>query len=514
MSKQYESTWDSLSRHQTPQWLKDAKLGIYTHWGPYSVPAYGTNGSWYPHNMYIKGTDAYNHHRRTYGPQEKFGYKDFIPMFTAEKFDADEWVELFKNTGAKFAGPVAEHHDGFSMWDSKVNSKWNAAKMGPKRDIVGQLRDSVRANEMKFVTTFHHAFQWYFFPTWDKTLDCGNPEYRDLYTGPHGEGENDILRHKEAEILANPFLKADNEHSANRSRSVAFANRHGQHQRPNKWFLDRWLKKLIEVTDNYQPDLMWFDFCLSKIEDSYRREFVAYYYNKGVEWGRDVDILYKESPANNFNLPPGAGTLDLEVGNLSSLSPNVWVTDTSVDTSSGKAAGWSHVTHLGFKSGERLVHNLIDVVSKHGVMLLNVGPRADGSIPERAQVTMRELGAWLEINGEAIYGSVPWITSGEGPTVNVNNGHFAEENEPRFTAVDFRFTTKGRNLYAICMGQPGDESIVCTMALLYQEEVKSVTLLGKENRPLKWKLTEDGLHIQLPTDMPYQHAYVYRIEHI
>lgn len=507
--KKFEPTWSSLSTHTSPQWLQRAKLGIYTHWGPYSVPAYGMNGSWYPQFMYRSGTDAYHHHCRTYGKPEDFGYKDFIPQFKAEKFDADAWAELFKNSGARFGGPVAEHHDGFSMWNSRVN-RWNAYAMGPKRDIVGELEKAIRGQGMRFLTTFHHAYQWFFYPTWDQQQDCTNPEFKDLYTGPHGQDTNAFIRYKEEELMANPLFGGNHPDFKN-GFLINNTGPDGQHQRPSQWFLDRWQEKLKEVIDRYEPDLLWFDFCLAKIKDSYRRKCAAYYYNKALEWGKEVDILFKEVPDNHHNLPPLTGTLDLEVGNMERLVPHLWVTDTSLDTS-GKDPAWSHVTHVGFKTGERLVHNLVDVVSKNGVVLLNVGPRSDGAIPERATQSLKELGRWLEINGEGIYDTVPWVTSGEGPTHNRKSGHFTEASEPRLTATDFRFTTKDRAIYAFCMGIPGDECIIKSLSILYPDEVERVSLLGLDDVSLEWKVDFDGFHIALPEKLPGSHAFTFKIQ--
>jgi alpha-L-fucosidase len=180
----YLPTWNSLKEHSTPKWLKEAKFGIYTHWGVYSVPAYGPNGSWYPANMYCEGTVQHEYHVKTYGDPSKFGYKDFIPMFKGEKFDADEWAELFKNAGAKFAGPVGEHHDGFCMWDTGF-SVWNAAKMGPKRDVVGELEKAVCKKGMKYFVALHHMENWFFYPHWKKQYDVSDPRYAGLYGDAH-----------------------------------------------------------------------------------------------------------------------------------------------------------------------------------------------------------------------------------------------------------------------------------------------------------------------------------------
>ncbi|MFC1600881.1 alpha-L-fucosidase [Candidatus Sumerlaeota bacterium] len=468
MENAYEPTWNSLATHPAPQWFREAKFGIYTHWGPYSVPAYGRNGTWYPHCMYREDTKEYKHHVKTYGPPSEFGYKDFIPMFTAEKFDPEEWAELLKNAGARFAGPVAEHHDGFTMWDSKL-TKWNAARMGPKRDVVGELEKAIRAQGLRFATTFHHANNWWFFPNWKKEFDCANPEYAGLYTRPHQE-----------------------------------------HERPDKEYLDRWRDKIIEVIDSYQPDLLWFDFALGRIQESYRKQFLAYYYNKEAEWGREVAVTYKEMPKGWHNLPPMCGVLDLEVGKMNELTAHAWITDTTVDA--GPDGTWSYVKNVGYKSVERLVHNLVDRVSKNGYLLLNVGPRADGTIPEQAQECLLGIGKWLEVNGEAIYGTTPWFAYGEGPTKQEGGKHFNETGEPRYTAHDIRFTVKGNMLYAICLGRPGDAVTIKTLKSLYESEIKSVRMLGVD-RDLKWQLDEeDGLTIETPPAMPSAHACAFSIE--
>lgn len=219
----YGPTWNSLSTYNIPEWFKDAEFGLYTHWGPYSVPACGPLGCWYPHNMYNEGNKQYEYHVKHYGGPEKFGYKDFVPLFTAKKFDADEWAELFKQAGARFAGPVAEHHDGFAMWDSKY-SEWNAMKMGPKRDVVGELEKAIKGRGMKFVTTFHHSTKWGYFPVWDERFDCSAPQYSGLY-GPI----------------------------------------HSKTEKPNALFLDEFVGKIKEVIGKYQPDLIWFDWGLGRM---------------------------------------------------------------------------------------------------------------------------------------------------------------------------------------------------------------------------------------------------------
>jgi len=464
--KPYRPTWESLRRYSTPQWLQEGKFGIYTHWGIYAVPAQGPNCTWYSHNFYTnpKGPER-QYQETTYGPLSKFGYKDFIPMFKAEKFDPAQWADLFKKSGARFAGPVAEHHDGFAMWDTKY-SEWNAAKMGPKRDVVGELSKAVKAQGMKFVTAFHHAENWFFFPVWDKRYDCSDPRYAGLYGMPHDKGV-----------------------------------------RPSKAFLDQWKGKVVEVIDRYGPDMLWFDFGLELVAEGYKKELLAYFYNQAAAAGKDVVVTYKW-----HHLPPGVGVNDLELGQEPHLTYHEWITDTSVDNQ----GGWGYVEGAGFKSVTNLVTNLVDRVSKNGYLLLNVGPKADGTIPEEAQQRLLGLGEWLAINGEAIYGTSPWYIAAEGPTQLAKDGAFNEDNDLRFTPQDIRFTVKDDTLYATILAWPGDSVLIKSLAFkgtfigLYPSEIAAVTMLG-DAKPLRWEMKDGGLWVEMPKQKPCDHAFVLKI---
>jgi len=469
--KQYEPKWESLKQHQTPQWLRDGKFGIYTHWGPYAVHAMGQNATWYSHRVYMY-EDSWERKdfEEKYGKlSDGMGYKDLIPMFTADKFDAEEWAILFKKAGARFAGPVAEHHDGFAMWDTKY-SEWNAAKMGPKRDIVGELETAIRAQDMKFVTAFHHAASWFFFPVWDERYDCSNPEYSGLYGPIHPMGQD-----------------------------------------PSKEFLDDWYGKIIEVIDKYNPEFLWFDFGLDFIRKDYVKKFMAYYYNKAIERGQDVIITYKARA-----IPPGTAMIDLELGQEEELTYHEWITDTSVDDQ----GAWGFVTLAGYKSINRLVDNLIDRISKNGYLLLNVGPKVDGTIPEEAEEKLLGIGAWLDINGEAIYGTTAWRIAGEGPT-ELGPGEYGysmfNESGVVYTSEDIRFTVKGDVLYAIVLDWPEGECLIRTFKgnyrynPLYKDEIKQITMLG-DGLPLEWSWVEEGLLIKTPETMPCEHAFVFKIE--
>ena len=414
-AQSYEPNWESLTRHQTPKWLQDGKFGIYTHWGVYAVHAYGSNTTWYSYSLYADPEgEARKHFEKTFGKlSPDFGYKDLIPMFKAENFNAEEWVDLFEKAGAKFAGPVAEHHDGFAMWDTKY-SKWNSVNMGPKRDVIGEWSKALKNHNMKLVTAFHHAANWMFFPVWDKRYDIGNPKNSGLYGQYHLPDE-----------------------------------------KRNQAFIDEWYNKIIEVIDNYGPDFIWFDFALDNIPEGYVKDFLAYYYNYAELAGKEVVVTYKD-----HDIIPGAGVRDLELGQEPNITYNDWITDSSIDD----RGAWGYANDLTFKTPNRLIDNLIDRVSKNGYLLLNVGPKPDGTIPEGAKDALLKMGAWLKVNGDAIYGTRPWFVAGEGPTNlgDIERQGFNESNVV-YTPEDVRFTEKGDNLYAIFLDWPGEKAQIKTV---------------------------------------------------
>ena len=455
----YQPTWDSLARHTMPNWLRDAKFGIYTHWGPYSVPAHGENGSHYAARMYSPGDSYRAHHEKTWGDLKTFGYKDFIPLLTGENFDPDEWAQLFRDAGARFAGPVAVHHDNFAMWDSQI-TPWNAAQMGPKRDVVGELEKAIRGQGMRFITTFHHAHGWRWYPK-DETFDTLDPACEMLYS----------RRKKSTDLMDAKFLKD-------------------------------WYGQIAEVVDAYDPDMIWFDADMRRIPDRYRREMMAYYFNKAEASGKEVTIAHKF-----FQLGPNAGIYDLEVGKNNELTAHPWLTDTTIDA----GTGWSYVQNLGYKSPERLIHNLIDMVSKNGHLLLNVGPKADGSIPLPAKECLLAIGKWLSINGEAIYGTVPWVMFGEGPT-KVAEGQSGEKSEVRYTAQDLRYTCKGDALYVTTLGRPG-ERVTCASFdknwLFHRDDILKIEMLGGSE--VDWVFDDEGLHISVPERVPSDIAVSFKV---
>jgi alpha-L-fucosidase len=462
--------WESMKQFQVPEWFLDAKFGIYCHWGVYSVPAYKTE--WYSHYMYVEDHPIRKYHEETYGPLDEFGYKDFIPMFTAEKFDPDEWAKLFKKAGARFAGPVTEHADGFAMWDSKLTG-FDAMDMGPGRDIVGELEKSIRKEGMKFIATFHHQWLYAWYPTWDASLGTANPDNKDLY-GPV--------------VPASAWVMA----------------REDPGQMPDRAFNERWHSRVIEVIDKYRPDLIYFDNKLDLIDEQYRLNFLSHYYNRALDWDSEVMVTYKFE-----DMKPWAGVLDLERARMSELKSFPWLTDDSVDWGS-----WCNVSEPDYKSTNRLIDFLVDVVSKNGCVLLNVTPTAQGEIPLAVRERLMEMGEWLGINGEAIYGTRPWLVYGEGPT-EVIEGHLSERENKDNTAEDIRFTRKDHVIYAIGLGIPASTSMhihsLNESRGIKSGTIRKVSILG-DDQALTWDHSDDGLviHMQEIPDMKY--AIVFRIE--
>jgi alpha-L-fucosidase len=474
----FRADWDSLAGYRVPEWFRDAKFGIFIHWGVYSVPAFGNE--WYSRNMYVAGNAAFKHHVATYGPQSKFGYKNFIPMFRAEHFDANAWLDLFAEAGARYVVPVAEHCDGFAMYDSSLTD-WDAAKMGPKRDVVGELEAATRRHGLHFGVSSHRAEHWWWYDGGMKfDSDVRDPRYAGLY-GPAQPmalpGEDDAK-------------EPDPDHLE-------------RWLPPDKAFLDDWLARSAELVARYHPDFLYFDWWIGQPAfQPYLQRFAAYYYDAAASRRQGVVLTYK-----GYDFPENAATLDIERGKLDTLRLLPWQTDTSVSIHS-----WGYANNDEYRSAKSLIDELVDVVSKNGNLLLNVGPKSDGTIPEQARAILIEMGAWLKTNGEAIYGSRPWLVYGEGPTKVTGTAKNSDQQE--FTAEDIRFTTHDGALYAIALGWPSNGKLrIRSLArgLPYLKgPVCEVKMLGSD-APLSWHQEADGLYIELPLQRPNEPAWTFRI---
>lgn len=467
----YEENWESLSKYdEAAEWFKDAKFGIYAHWGVMSVPAYAND--WYARNMHMEGSDEYKHHVATYGEPSKFGYHDFVPMFKAEKFDANAWAALFEKSGAKFAGIVAQHHDGWSNWASKINP-WNALDMGPKRDVYGELSEAIHKKNMKLVASFHMA--------------------RNLQ----------IFKEQPEKWLNDTSYFPYNPKMPTSSEDPLLAKMYGNI--PKEKFYNDWIGQLKEVIDNYSPDLIYFDSQTQKIPESYRKAFTAYYFNDAVAKNKQVVFTHKEG-----EFPKSVSLEDFEKGRMNKITKDYWLTDETVSVGS-----WSYTDNLGLKTPSEIIHVLADVVSKNGALMLNVSPMANGIIPQNQQDILLEIGAWLKINGEAIYGSRPWFVFGEGPTKQEKSGMFLDK--ITYTPQDVRYTKNGNTIYAIILGWPGNNAPITLTAFtksVLEENIpkaQQISILGF-NGVVPFTQNSEGLHFKTPNEKINDHAFVIKIE--
>ncbi len=460
----FKPEWESLKKHnETPDWFLDGKFGIYFHWGVYTVPEHGNE--WYPNFMHAKpGTSRrsyYDHHVKTYGEPEDFPYHDLVPLFKAEKFDAQEWAELFKASGARWAGPVAEHHDGFSMWDSAL-TPWNAGNKGPKKDLTGLLGEAIKKEGLKFVTSFHNE--------------------RGLKWFPRIEGY--------ATTSSDPVLQ--------------FLYMNIEPELYYKMFQT----KLGEVIDKYEPDLIWFDSKMDLIPDEYHRRFLAYYFNKAKALNKEVVVTTKKR-----QYPEEVAVFDYEKGHSEHLTLFPWLVDDTVGSGS-----WSYTDTLKIRSADNVLDDFIDAVSKNGQLLLNISPRADGSIPTKQKELLLEIGSWLKTNGEAIYATRPWLEYGEGPNRLDAEGIF-QKSLP-FTSKDIRYTRSkdNKNLYLTLLDWP--EGLSFSPDIL---EIKGITngtnntqanakveLLGHKGE-LKYEINNKKITIHAPSTKPGKYAYSFKL---
>lgn len=455
----YKDSWHSLSQYTVPKWYRNAKFGIFIHWGVFSVPAFGSE--WYSRNMYVKDSNEYRHHLETYGKHTEFGYKDFIPMFKAEKFDPKEWAELISASGAKYAVPVAEHHDGFQLYKSEI-SHWNAFEAGPCRDVLGELKKAFEEKDITVGASSHRAEHWFF-------MGCGK------------EFESDIKEPLERGDLYWPSMPAGEFHNI-------FSE-----PAPTEEYLNDWLVRCCELVDKYRPKVIYFDWWIQHSAfKPYLKKFAAYYYNRADEWGEEVVINYKHD-AFMF----GTAVPDVERGQFADRKPFFWQTDTSVALNS-----WGYTENNCYRNAADIVRDLVDIVSKNGCLLLNIGPRADGSIPDEDKEILLSIGEWLRINGEAVYNTGLWRKYGEGPT-KIAEGQFTDGIKKNFNSADIRFTLGNGYLYATAL-QSSDKGEYLITSLDMKDAsqhdnfcgiVKSVSVLGSDEVP-SWERTNDGLRIK------------------
>jgi len=451
----FKPTWESLeANYKVPDWYAGAKFGLCMHWGVYSVPAY--HNEWYEKHMYTSGGIG-QWHIDHFGPQDKFGYKDFIPKFTQEKFDPDAWAELFKKSGAKFVMPTCQHHDGFSLWDSQVNP-YNAKLMGPKRDLIGDLCAAVRKQGLKFGFTNHQIENFQFINPPKDLLEKMKAEQADLFD----------------------------------PKWAAFYNVADRSDEACRKFLVNWFERNVELIDKYKPDMLWFDNGIDqRYLDPLKLMVAAYYYNSAKKWGKEVSLNTKKAAyaPSGVNTATIGSIIDFEGKVPPGIRTGTWDVDNQIGST------WGYTTDMKVSTTPQIVGRLIDIVSKNGTLMLNLSPKADGTIPQEQQETLLGIGKWLDVNGEAIYETHNWIKFGEDGAQRI------------------RFTVKGDALYAIIVGKwPGASATITSLAAgkAPAGKIKSVTMLGSND---KLSFTQDatGLKVNLPANAPCDNAYTIKI---
>lgn len=468
---------DLIDAFRCPDWFRDAKFGVWSHWGPQAVPG---QGDWYARHMYMPGHPAYRYHCRTYGHPSKVGYKDIIAKFTADRFDAESLVSLFAENGAKYFMGQAAHCDNFDNFDS-THHPWNSVNHGPKRDLLGEYAAATKNAGLRFGFSEHLAWSYGWFNTnkgADETgpfagvpYDGNDPKHADLYFKPHDDTEASYP------------------------------------QNPSAFFVENWKARQIDAIDKYEPDIYYTD---GGIFEQAGLDVMAHFYNRvaertgryeGVYTYKNVRDRRPEFSKYLGQYQPGAGVEDLEHGVLGDIMPEPWQTDTS-------SGPWYWNPATAYKTPKEIVHLLADVVSKNGNLLLNYTQRPDGSLDEETTWIVKQVGQWLQTNGEAIYGTRPWTVFGEGPT-RYGEGEFSLFDDIQFGAEDVRFTRKEDALFAIPLGRPEGQKPWIIHALS-QENIVDVSLLGHEE-PIHWKLEPDGLHVLPPARLQGDHAWSLKI---
>ena len=451
----FKPTMESLTNYTCPKWFRDAKFGIWAHWGPQAVPM---AGDWYARHMYVQGQPQYQDHLEHYGHPSTNGYKDIIPLWKAEKWAPDRLIALYKKAGAKYFVSMGSHHDNFYLWNSKLH-RWNAVNMGPKRDVVGEWQKAARKYGLHFGVSEHlgASFTWFqdshksdkTGPLGGVPYDGADPQYEDLYHFAAEPGDT------------------------------------GWYSKNPRW-QQQWFDRIEELVDNYHPDLLYTDggvpfgneVGLSQIANLYNQDAARHH-------GR-IEVVYTCKQKSG-----GRWVEDLERGVMPGINPDPWQTDTSI-------GDWFYNRNWKFRPVSWTIHMLVDIVSKNGNLLLNIVQRPDGSLDPEVEQALTQLADWIKVNGEAIYGTRPWQVYGEGP-VRTRGGHFKEDFA--YSARDIRFTTKGGKLFATALGWPDDGRLVIRSLAKTAEgkgnRIRAVELLGHRGK-LKFTQTAEALVVSLP----------------
>ena len=499
----FKPTWDSLSKYQIPAWFRNAKFGMWAHWGPQCEPE---DGDWYARYMYVQGSDQYNFHVKKYGHPSKFGFKDVIHQWTADQWDPESIVSLYKKTGARYFMAMANHHDNLDLYNSKYQPNWNSTKLGPKKDIIGGWEKAARANGLPFGVSVHAAHAWSWYETAqqsDKTGPLAGVPYDGKLTKADGKGQ------------WWEGLDPQELYTQNHPLSEGWEDARRLHKQwnwgdgvcePSKAFIEQFYNRTIDLIDSYNPDLIYFDdtaLPFHPISDAGLR-IAAHLYNKSIQdkgqleaviFGKILDELQRQCMV-----------WDIEKGQSNEIEPLAWQTDTCI-------GGWHYSREIydkkRYKSAKTGIHILSDVVSKNGNLLLNIPVRGNGSIDEQELAIVEEIGQWMRTYSEAIYDTRPWKVFGEGPAIDdappLSRQGFNEKRSKPYTPEDIRFTAKGDLIYAIALAYPENHQLTIKSmregSLYLKKSISKVSLVGGESS-LKFSVNAEGLHVQLPENRP------------
>jgi alpha-L-fucosidase len=473
--KTYNSSWSSLEQYRCPDWFRDAKFGIWSSWNAYTVPAVG---DWYARSMYIEGSDQYRYHLEHYGHPSQFGYKDIVDLWKADRFSPDSLISFFKENGARYFVAMAVHHDNFDLWDSK-NHEWNSVNYGPQKNIIKIWQDAAITYELPFGISSHLERTWNWFQTAHGSdssgiykgvpYDGANPEYSHIYPPKYGIDDT------------NP----------------AYAR-----EFPQQW-IDNYTLRIKDLLTQHKPDFFYVDGGIPFGVQG--RQLVAWFYNSYRNWKNadsDPVMTFKNFGHTDFHGDFRFGTCveDIERGRMAGISPVPWQTDDSI-------GDWFWTKNDQYISPRQFIHSLIDIVSKNGNLLMNIPLKADGTMDEEAKMLIMEVGKWLKINGEGIYGTRPFTIYGEGPTV-VTGGFFSPK--AILTVDDSRFTSKGDTVFAFVCGNPVGEITIKAFRDGFYHRIQTVEMLGSAG-PLPFRQEKDGLKITVPERKTSDYAVCLRI---
>lgn len=481
----FTSDIESFRNYRYPDWFRDAKFGIWAHWGPQAVPR---QGDWYARKMYEsnvynrrtneptgKPSREYLYHVEHYGHPSVFGYKDIIPLWKAERWDPEKLMALYKRVGAKYFVSMGSHHDNFFLWDSKIH-RWNSVQMGPQKDVVGLWQAAARKEGLRFGVSEHLGASYTWFqpshgsdpsgPKKGVPYDGANPEYQDLYHPPAAPDD------------------------------IGWYTKDTVNQK-------KWLACITELIDMYHPDLLYTDGELPFGEIG--RRMLAHYYNEDIK--KNNGMLEAVYTCKHL-VSEGRWVRDIERGAMDTISVDPWQTDTSI-------GDWYYRTGQKYMTGTEVIQMLVDIVSKNGNLLLNVVQTPEGDLEQDVIDILEEIAAWTPVNGEGIYGTRPWKVYGEGPSMlKQEKGVFGGVRDVRpYEPADIRFTAKGSTLYAFCMGRPETDIKISSLgkrSQLADKKIKSVTMLGSDAK-IKWKQEEEALVIVRPSVLPEWQVITFKI---